>query len=88
MIASFFFTLTQSTMKGNDRLKYILNKMKTFFFLLILLITYIYLDNSYRMIEISVHGLSDQLQNNNVLINSNNIILDKKTIKTVSIRIY
>jgi hypothetical protein len=55
-----------------------LNKMKTFFFLLILLITYIYLDNSYRMIEISVHGLSDQLQNNNVLINSNNIILDKK----------
>jgi len=36
------------------------------------------------MIEISVHGLSDQLQNNNVLINSNNIILDKKTIKTIS----
>ena len=27
--------------------------------------------------------LSDQLQNNNVLINSNNIILDKKNIKTI-----
>jgi hypothetical protein len=27
--------------------------------------------------------LSDQLQNNNVLINSNNIILDKKIIKTI-----
>ena len=50
----FFFTLTQSTMKGNDRLKYILNKMKTFFFFLILLITYIYLDNSYRIIEINL----------------------------------
>jgi hypothetical protein len=33
------------------------------------------------MIEISVHGLSDQLQNNNFLINSNNIILDKKLLK-------
>jgi len=51
-------------MKGNDRLKYILNKMKPYFelrtqpFFSFNFINhlYIYLDNSYRMIEISVHG--------------------------------
>ena len=44
------------------------------------------------MIEISVHGLSDQLQNNNVFINSNNIswgvvVFDYKQCNT-SVRSY
>jgi hypothetical protein len=95
-----FFTRTQSTVKRNDRLKYILNKMKTvfwpphptFFSFNFINHLYIYLDNSYRMIEISVHGLSDQLQNNNVFINSNNIswgvvVFDYKQCNT-SVRSY